>query len=583
MASCNSCNHINPDDAASCARCGEAFANEALSPGAEIGSGRYRIDAILGEGGMGTVYKATDLSLGRVVALKLLNPELTSHATARRRMEQEARILAAIEHPNVVQVRNVFSEGEILAMELEFMAGGDLLDRIPTGGMPEAEAVRVMASVLSGLEAIHRAGLVHRDIKPDNVLLSADGVPKVTDFGVARDPNAREKTRVGATLGTAEYMSPEQIQGQSVDQRSDLYSAGIVLYRMLTGDLPFTATTEFEWQAAHVQQEPNLDLLRAKASAGVCSVVEKALLKQQDERWQTAAEMADALSGRDEVVAPAPARTPPQAMPNVSSAPPSSASVPEPASTLAAAKSNKGLYAGLGGVALVAIVGAILAFGGGGSGNGASGSAPALAPADGEPVAQGVPTTIDPSPDAAVSIQPLLNALAQTHAMPGATPKSALAGEFQPGQSVETVVELLPGKCYTAVAASLPPVREVDVRLVSHSETRPVLAQDNDTGGQAVLGKKPNCFKWALPLAAPATLVMTVRQGAGFAGVQLYEHEESAGRMSEPADFALPCKNDEPCMTHRCNTAVGRCAWPCQTDFDCQPENRCETPQCVPR
>ncbi len=142
MATCPSCNHVNPDDVLFCGRCGNKFDQaDGLQPGSELGGGRYRIDAILGEGGMGTVYKATDVSLDRTVALKILNPDLTANVTARRRMLQEARILARIEHPNVVQVRNVFEENNTLIMELEFMSGGDLLDAIPAGGMAEDKAV----------------------------------------------------------------------------------------------------------------------------------------------------------------------------------------------------------------------------------------------------------------------------------------------------------------------------------------------------------------------------------------------------------------------------------------------------------
>ncbi len=297
MANCPACNNLNPDEAGFCNRCGgQLTADNSLKPGDEIGGGRYRIDSLLGEGGMGTVYKATDLSLGRTAALKLLHPELTAHSTARRRMEQEARILASIEHPNVVQVRNVFEEGDVLAMELEFMPGGDLLSAIPNGGMPETEAVRIMGAVLSGLGAIHDAGLVHRDIKPDNVLLSGNSTPKVTDLGIAHDPGAREKTRVGATLGTPEYMAPEQIQGLRVDLRTDVYATGIVLYRMLTGDFPFRATTDFEWQVAHVQHEPDMERLRGKVSAAVIAVVEKALAKKPERRWRSAEEMAAALN-----------------------------------------------------------------------------------------------------------------------------------------------------------------------------------------------------------------------------------------------------------------------------------------------
>ena len=210
-------------------------------------------------------------------------------------MEQEARILARIDHPNVVQVRNVFEEGEALVLELEYMSGGDLLSGTPIGGVPEADAVALMGGVLSGLQAVHDAGLVHRDVKPENILLAANGVPKITDLGIAHDPDAREKTRLGARMGTLEYMAPEQIQGNGVDARADVYAAGIVLYRILTGEFPYEATSDFEWQVAHVQEEPNVELLELLSSPALTSAILGALAKRPEERLGSALEFRQAL------------------------------------------------------------------------------------------------------------------------------------------------------------------------------------------------------------------------------------------------------------------------------------------------
>jgi len=333
MSTCTACEHSNPDDAVFCGKCGspiEGIDGGALfRPGDLIAGGRYRIEMLLGEGGMGFVYKATDLTLEREVALKFLHPELTAHPTARRRMAQEARVLARVEHTNVIQVRNVFEEGDLLAMELEFLPGGDLLTRVRQGALDEASAVDLTVKILAGLNALHAAGLVHRDIKPENILLAADGTPKITDLGVARDPKAREKTRLGAALGTPEYMSPEQIQGEVVDHRSDLYSVGILLYQLCTGKLPFAAKSDFDWQVAHVREAPDIAGLRAHVSAGLADVVAKALAKERDARWRGAEDMSAALQDP-----PSRARKPvtPARHSSRTSTPPSEAAAPSQAS-----------------------------------------------------------------------------------------------------------------------------------------------------------------------------------------------------------------------------------------------------------
>ncbi len=302
MAFCTACGQDNSAEARFCAGCGAAVApaqapgDGTYAVGTVIGGGRYRIDSVLGVGGMGFVYKATDVSLGRVVALKLLRSELSNHPTARRRMEQEARALARIEHANVVQVRSIFEEEGLLAMELEYIPGGDLGDRIESGELTSAEAVRLTAGMLAGLQAIHDAGLIHRDIKPQNVLLTAGGVPKVTDLGVARDPEAKEKTRLGSQLGTPAYMAPEQIQAVAIDHRVDIYAAGIVLYELLSGQLPYDAQSDFDWAVAHVQQPPDLAVLDGRCPAPVKAVVARALAKDPGQRWQSAMEMAQALA-----------------------------------------------------------------------------------------------------------------------------------------------------------------------------------------------------------------------------------------------------------------------------------------------
>ena len=298
MPRCSRCGHANPEDARFCGEC--AFPVEDVPgppPDGTLGGGRYRIDAVIGEGDMGRVYRATDVSLQRTVAIKVLHPELVALPAARLRMLQEARVLACVEHPNVVPVRTAFEEGGAPAMELEFMPGGNLLNAIPDGGMTEQEAIRVIVCVLGGLQAMHDAGLVHRDVKPENVLLAADHTPKLNGLGLARDPSAQAISRAGTVPRPPEYMAPEQILCQPVDRRADLYAAGVMLCRMLTGKMPFSAVSDFEWRIAHVQHPPGLEAVRAKASAAVVAVIDKALAKAPEARWRTADEMVNALTG----------------------------------------------------------------------------------------------------------------------------------------------------------------------------------------------------------------------------------------------------------------------------------------------
>ena len=306
MAHCPKCQNLVAADAHACNRCGQLVDHQQQADvdepppvddltGQTFGGGRYLLAAQLGVGGMGAVYRATDIRLHRDVALKVLHAELVAHPTARRRMTQEARALARIEHPNVVRVIDVFDEGQMLVMVLEFVTGGDLSGEVQPGGMAEALVVPLMVGVLAGLEAVHQAGLVHRDMKPGNVLLTDKGVPKITDLGVARDAQAKDRTQLGAKLGTPEYMSPEQVQGLGIDARCDIYAAGIVLYELLTGEKPYDATTDFDIASAHVREPPNLARLQGKASPGVVAVITKALAKAPAERFGSAAEMGAAL------------------------------------------------------------------------------------------------------------------------------------------------------------------------------------------------------------------------------------------------------------------------------------------------
>jgi serine/threonine-protein kinase len=267
----------------------------AYAPG-QVVAGRYRIEALLGEGAMGMVYRVVEIGSGRPGALKVLNPALTESAVARERMSREMRALARVRHPNVVELRDVVAIGDALAIELELMAGGTLAARMAGGPLPIEHATSILTQVLAGLEAIHAAGVVHRDIKPGNILLAADGTPKIADLGIARDPTAPLLTAPGTLLGTPEYMSPEQIRGLPVGPESDVYACGILLYEMLTATVPFDARVERDVLVAHLHKPPDLGRLPPGLPDALRQAVAVALEKLPEHRWPTARAMREALT-----------------------------------------------------------------------------------------------------------------------------------------------------------------------------------------------------------------------------------------------------------------------------------------------
>lgn len=324
--SCAACGNLNEGTRTHCFRCGQTLSAPGSGPSqpasgtesvgwpesgveetgdlvaiGDLLDSRYRILQRLGEGAMGQVYEASDERLGRRVALKVLLPSLLERPNARARVEREARAMARLRHPNVVEIHNSFEHKGGLVLDLELVEGGSLADHLHIPGentgakLPLEQAVRTACGVLEGLSALHSVGLVHRDLKPGNVLMTPDGLPKVTDLGIAHDGEGRALTRVGARLGTPEYMAPEQILGKSIDARTDLYALGIMLYEMLSGDLPFTGSTDFELHQQHVTKEANFGPLKGVATPDVLSILERALEKAPDSRFASALEFNQAL------------------------------------------------------------------------------------------------------------------------------------------------------------------------------------------------------------------------------------------------------------------------------------------------
>ena len=308
---CNACTNLNPHDADRCLRCGASLHASTpqqgdatlLEPGQTIDN-RFEIVGLIGAGGMGTVYEARHRRLRRNVALKILNGELLGHSAARERMEQEAVALATIRHPNVVEIHDVLDWQGMLVLDLEFVSGGTLAGWIrQQGKLSKDDALRTMDSILAGLEAIHAAKLVHRDLQPANILLTDTKEPKIADLGVAHDLEGRGRTKTGARIGTPEYMSPEQIRGQPVGYATDVYACGLILYEMLTGAPPFDATSEFDLMKAHVETEPDLSSIQ-RETPQVASVLRTALAKDPSARWASAAAFRGALRGSGTAVEP---------------------------------------------------------------------------------------------------------------------------------------------------------------------------------------------------------------------------------------------------------------------------------------
>jgi eukaryotic-like serine/threonine-protein kinase len=273
------------------------------SAGALVGKliGHYRIESLIGIGGMGEVYLARDERLGRKTALKLLPDSLTTDETQLSRLKNEARTASALNHPNILTVYEIGSDGAAQFIAMEFIEGVTLRACLDSGKINPGQAVDIAMQVASALAAAHDAGVVHRDIKPENIMLRPDGYAKVLDFGIAKlieqkpalqhyplETTALQKTRPGLVLGTAHYMSPEQARGQRVDARSDIWSLGVVLYEMLTGTPPFRGETPSDCIAAILTAEPApLSSISSDLPAKLESILEKTLRKNTDERYQT--------------------------------------------------------------------------------------------------------------------------------------------------------------------------------------------------------------------------------------------------------------------------------------------------------
>jgi eukaryotic-like serine/threonine-protein kinase len=268
-------------------------------------SGRYRLESKLGSGGMSTVYRARDETLDRPVAVKVMHREISEQPDQLERFRAEARAVAKLSHSNVVGVIDAGEDGGHPYIVFEYVEGETVKQRIRRSGqLPVSDALAYAIEIGQGLAVAHGRRMVHRDVKPQNVLIDPDGRAKVTDFGIARQLETEAVTATGRVLGTTDYVSPEQAMGHRVDPRSDIYSLGIVLYEMLVGDVPFHADSLVGVAMKHVNEDlPDVQRRRPEVSAAVAAVIERATTKDPRLRYQTIAEMIDDLEAALEVEA----------------------------------------------------------------------------------------------------------------------------------------------------------------------------------------------------------------------------------------------------------------------------------------
>jgi eukaryotic-like serine/threonine-protein kinase len=260
-------------------------------------SDRFRLEEKIGSGGMSTVYRAFDGTLERWVAIKLMHREISSDSDQLERFRREARAVASLNHPHVVTVIDFGEDDDHPYIVFEYVEGENLKDRLRRAGrLPVSEAVAYAIEIGRALECAHAHRLVHRDVKPQNVLIDLEGRAKVTDFGIARSLEAEGLTATGRVLGTTDYVAPEQALGEDTTAQSDVYSLGICLFEMLTGDVPFKADSQVAVAMKHVKDPlPDIRMRRPEISAALASVVDRACAKETANRYASAHEMVHEL------------------------------------------------------------------------------------------------------------------------------------------------------------------------------------------------------------------------------------------------------------------------------------------------
>ena len=310
---CPKCHFENPDDSRFCSRCGthilpskkDSFPHEEapqpFTSELKIGSmfaGRYLIIEDLGQGGMGRVYKVLDKEVEEKIALKLLNPEIASNEKIIMRFRNELKLARKISHKNVCRIHDLSKEEGIPFITMEYVPGEDLKSMIRMmGKLSVGATLSVAKQVCEGLAEAHRLGIVHRDLKPQNIMVDREGIARILDFGIARSLGKKGITETGMMIGTPEYMSPEQVGGEEIDQRSDIYSLGVILYEMLTAHVPFDGETAFSIAVKHKTQTPRDPReLNDQISEDFNRVILRCMEKGKEMRYQSAEELLSELN-----------------------------------------------------------------------------------------------------------------------------------------------------------------------------------------------------------------------------------------------------------------------------------------------
>jgi serine/threonine protein kinase len=308
---CPKCDSENTDTARFCSNCATSLQpsedipvqtktieapKEELTTGSTF-AGRYQIVEELGRGGMGNVYKAQDTEIKEKIALKLIKPEISSDKKTIERFQNELKLARKISHRNVCRMHDLGkSEGNYF-ITMEYVDGENLKGMIRMmGQLSSGKAISIAKQVCEGLSEAHRIGVVHRDLKPSNIMIDKDGNAKIMDFGIARSLTGKGITGVGVMIGTPEYMSPEQVESKEIDQRSDIYSLGVILYEMVTGQVPFEGDTPYSIGVKHKSEAPrNPKEINPQISDDLNRMILKCLEKEKDKRYQSAGELRSEL------------------------------------------------------------------------------------------------------------------------------------------------------------------------------------------------------------------------------------------------------------------------------------------------